>query len=795
MASNRNLRRIFEALGCPAGAGGAVSNQMPFSAEDITAGSEAELQAVVEGAKRDVDLPLYIEQSNYYINILRRVAAGDAPRRIITELERYLNDNPDGIWENSWVRFPARMLSTFARRTFDGDLLADKQDQKRGKRSDWQRFFFEQEGEPFIRVPISYLLKLSLADVIGSQLDLPRVLSTTGLRLLGHFLNDNTSPETFSFYVQGLRPSEGMARGVAREAAKRYLLSQLLVMYANCRLGLEERGQKAMIYFAPNPPQRQKQLNDCISDAFYRELMMSPCLSGWDDGESKQAYMHLCHQSLSRSQLNGVAKLREAGIIVNNLVVLPNVSNTSLANNGIHISLGSRILTRARRDKLPGFDAAEEKVIGDLSIKIVEHFLPLFVGTYSAAPYRFAFSDFHPEKVLGFLPHELDYTHLRMLWRRWRGKADLKIFGYPMTPCGPQWIDRILSTVFRLRGDVVTDSRLLDYLASLMSTDRSPALDGELGNGDRLKRDLATLGVFDDRMSLYLLYRLREFSTMGFCGFEGRHYSLFESFEDMHRATDLQALVTALAFKYQITERFTHDHIPDDPFIESERRQIFFAAAIGLPTFYVRRDTSNRLLAAILKRTTRTRSSRRYPGYLRVKLPDYLQALVELLHEEAADLIEMLEMRESMEDLSMRLHDAAQHSAAGKLTRGILQGFPERQALYVNAREFNQQAEDYYRNELRERQIAESFAFLEEDTRDIEHAGNEARQALRHCIGDRPPEEFTTEMRSAILENSISDTDLIRLLNLCLLSIGQDIGKAERILDEKSVQRIAAPVY
>ena len=46
--------------------------------------------------------------------------------------------------------------------------------------------------------------------------------------------------------------------------------------------------------------------------------------------------MHLCHQVLSRSQLNAVVKLREAGIIANDLIVLPSLSNVSLANNGIH---------------------------------------------------------------------------------------------------------------------------------------------------------------------------------------------------------------------------------------------------------------------------------------------------------------------------------------------------------------------------------------------------------------------------------------------------------------------------
>jgi hypothetical protein len=44
---------------------------------------------------------------------------------------------------------------------------------------------------------------------------------------------------------------------------------------------------------------------------------MGPCLSGWDMGEAQHAYMQLCHQVLSRSQLKTVAKLREAGIIVN----------------------------------------------------------------------------------------------------------------------------------------------------------------------------------------------------------------------------------------------------------------------------------------------------------------------------------------------------------------------------------------------------------------------------------------------------------------------------------------------
>src|SRR5208283_3953475 len=142
------------------------------------------------------------------------------------------------------------------------------------------------------------------------------------------------------------------------------------------------------VYHAPHPPVRQTELSSCISDSFYRELFMSPCLSGWEDGQAKADYMHLCHQVLSRSQLNSVAKLREAGIITNDLIVLPSLSNVSLANNGIHITMGSRALTQALGDAGGSFSLRDEKRVGDLAIKIYEHFLPLFVGTYSAAPSR-----------------------------------------------------------------------------------------------------------------------------------------------------------------------------------------------------------------------------------------------------------------------------------------------------------------------------------------------------------------------------------------------------------------------
>ncbi|MBP8980137.1 MAG: hypothetical protein KBG09_02705 [Syntrophobacterales bacterium] len=778
------LRRMLENLGIQGVFSQLDVSTLPFAGGDGTAGSETELQAVVKGAKEKVDLPLAIEESNYFADILRRARSGDTQKRIVTQLENYLNANEDRVWENSWVRFPRKHLSSWTERIFQQDLLADKEEPAAGLRADVHRFLFRKDGEEWVRLPISYLLKLALAESLGRDSPArPEAIAATGRDLLGHFLNDNTSPETYSFHVVSLNGRRGMGGAVAREMAKRFLLSQLLVMYANERFKLRQYGQEAMVYCSPHPPLRQKQLNEAISDAFYRELFMNPCLSGWRYGEAKHDYMHLCHRVLSRSQLNAVGKLREAGIITSNLVILPHTSNISLANNGTHVSLGSRRLGEAMGDRTSGFTRGQEKYLGDLAVKIVEHFLPLFVGTYTAAPYRLDFLDFHPERALSFLPHELDYTHLRMLWRRWRKKADLKLFGRPLTPFGPPWLDRSLSALCRLRGDFLPDFRLIDYLVALMSTERCPALDGRLSNSDRLKKDLADQGIFSTRMSLYLFEKMREYNVMGFSGFEARHYSLFETFgDDMGWAVELQNLLYCLAFKYIAAGRLDHRHIPDRPFTESERRQVIFGTAIGVPTFFVRKDTDNELLRMIMARTDRVRSSHRYPGYLRVYNLEYRRALLKLIREDGADLLEMFDMGEVMEDLSRRLEEPEDHSAVDRLTAGILRKSGAASPLAQSASDFNLAAERYYREELRLRHCEESLNFLAEDLQTLEEKDVtvELRPALRYVLSIEHPVSYLDRLRRTLLRGEAGETELLRLIYLILLTVYQDRRLAER---------------
>jgi hypothetical protein len=739
----------------------------PFAPGDVTAGSEDELQAVVVGSNDACDLPITIRDSRFLKNIARRSSSGEAPHKTYLELQQFLNDS-EQVWENSWIRFPEQRLSPLALNTFLADLKTGERGQLKRHRADSVKFTFTQNGETWLRVPISYALKLALADLTGTQSHMPEMMRLEAERLLRYFSNDNTSPETTSFQI--VTPHEPVLIGdaLARESARRFLFTSLLMSWANLRFGLLEAGQRALVYHAPHPPVRQTELSSWISDSFYRELFVSPCLSGWDDGEAKADYMQLCHQVLSRSQLNAVAKLREAGIIANNLIVLPSLSNVSLANNGIHITLGSRSLTRAISQ---GPEAErEEKRLGDLTIKILEHFLPLFVGTYSAAPYRIDFAEFHPEKLLSFLPHELDFTHLRLMWREWKEKADMRVLGRTFTPYGPHGMDSFFARIFRLRGDLVPDYRLLNYPVAWLATEQTSALDGEQGNVKRLISELDELGIVDRRLAFYMPVRLREFSRMRFSGFEGRYYSLFPTFgRDMAFATSLQQLLLMAAYQFALDGSISAQDIPDDPTSESERRQPFFFAAAGLPAFYVHKRSRNALLKKILRHCGSMRSSWRHPDYMRVPILDYRDALLAWLTENAREAITQAQAELVMVELRFRLADKNQQ-AHTRVTNSVIAESGTRNPLRLSSREFNRHAEHYYRQTLRRENLREAFEQLREDARALaksEHPGLGA--IVQHSVRVQDPVRFLDSIGERLATDALTEQEAAAVLNLLLL--------------------------
>ncbi|OIP92088.1 MAG: hypothetical protein AUK24_02065 [Syntrophaceae bacterium CG2_30_49_12] len=178
-----------------------------------------------------------------------------------------------------------------------------------------------------------------------------------------------------------------------------------------------------------------------------------------------------------------------------------------------------------------------------------------------------------------------------------------------------------------------------------------------------------------------------------------------------------------------------------------------------------------------MKKCERTRVSRRYPGYLRLYQKEYCLALIRILQEDAADLIDLFQLKETIADLSCRIDEPNIYSAAGKLQRGILnKGIYS--PLDMKAEEFNGQAEQYYRNDLRKEHIREAWQFLAQDLQRLEtgcvHDGELYRDALQAIIRGQCAADFIALQEQDILEEKASADVIVKLLHLMILTLHAD---------------------
>jgi hypothetical protein len=183
----------------------------------------------------------------------------------------------------------------------------------------------------------------------------------------------------------------------------------------------------------------------------------------------------------------------------------------------------------------------------------------------------------------------------------------------------------------------------------------------------------------------------------------------------------------------------------------------------------------------ILKRTRRTRSSHRYQGYIRVYNHEFRIALMDILKADAAELIEMMGMSETMADLARRMTSPETYAVADRLTRSILDEADAEHPMKLTGKDFNTAAEEYYRSSLRERHIREALNFLEQDFTKLDACAALGRGFFREAVAGilehRSAWEFLTDIRGRLVSEEIDDTDLTRLIHLMILSIHHDIQR------------------
>ena len=103
LSSLQNLQKEFHQQfeASRSGSSDRLIQALPFSVGDVTAGSENEYQAVVIGSKHSVDLAISLEASNFFKNLVKRAQSEKHTKRLLQELQTFLNHASHDVWENS----------------------------------------------------------------------------------------------------------------------------------------------------------------------------------------------------------------------------------------------------------------------------------------------------------------------------------------------------------------------------------------------------------------------------------------------------------------------------------------------------------------------------------------------------------------------------------------------------------------------------------------------------------------------------------------------------------------------
>ena len=130
-------------------------------------------------------------------------------------------------------------------------------------------------------------------------------------------------------------------------------------------------------------------------------------------------------------------------------------------------------------------------------------------------------------------------------------------------------------------------------------------------------------------------------------------------------------------------------------------------------------------------------------------------------------------MDATLADLAARCNDREQE-ASHRLLQGVL-GNSAKDALQMEAREFNRAAEEYYRHGLRLQHLREAVNHFLHDATQLERsARSEVRQALRYGVRVQNLSRFLAGAEDRVLREDLSLQEITALLNLLLLLIAMD---------------------
>jgi hypothetical protein len=149
----------------------------------------------------------------------------------------------------------------------------------------------------------------------------------------------------------------------------------------------------------------------------------------------------------------------------------------------------------------------------------------------------------------------------------------------------------------------------------------------------------------------------------------------------------------------------------------------------------------------------------------------------------------MLGLKETVDDLALRLECPDSHATAGRLTGSILDSAGAKSPLNMKANDFNKAAEKFYRNDLKRHHIRDAFRLLEEDMNRIDAVYHNDKQMIRNALQftlkDQDASQFLSITKQKVMREEVSTNDLVKLINLTLISIDNDRSQSQKFLHKE----------
>ncbi len=178
----------------------------------------------------------------------------------------------------------------------------------------------------------------------------------------------------------------------------------------------------------------------------------------------------------------------------------------------------------------------------------------------------------------------------------------------------------------------------------------------------------------------------------------------------------------------------------------------------------------------------KTRPSRRHPGTSAFRFATIAVRCLTYLQQTAGDLVEAMNMQATCSPISPRAAMTSSSRPAVAACCAACSAVRGKNAMHVEAREFNRMAEEFYREGLRRQHLRESSAAPARRTADaLERSATRRGRGgcLRHGVRVQDLERFLSDIETRVLDDDLSLHEISALLNLLLLLIEQDHRTAQ----------------